>query len=59
MTVTLRWENPEDTSEFLRLRKEYREHGWLPDSSRIALLELVGESVVVRDSGEERSGDDG
>jgi hypothetical protein len=57
MTVTLSWPDPEAAGEFLRLRKELRDHGWLPDPSRIALLELVGESVVVRDGSEEE--DDG
>ena len=56
MTVTLSWPDPEDTAEFLRLRKEYRDHGWLPDPSRIALLELIGESEVVTDGSEEGSG---
>jgi hypothetical protein len=56
MTVTLSWPDPEDTSEFLRLRKELRDHGWLPDPSRDELVRLVRVSVVVRDSSEEGSG---
>lgn len=52
-TVTLRWEDPEDSGEFLRLREALRRDGWLPDPSRDALVELIGESEVVTDgSGE-------
>jgi hypothetical protein len=42
--VALRWDDPQDAREFLRLRLEYRRQGWLPDASRDALLELLGES---------------
>jgi hypothetical protein len=59
VTVTLSWPDPEDTSEFLRLRKEFRDLGVLYDHERDELLRLVGESVVVKDGSEEGSGDDG
>lgn len=44
--VTLQWEDPDDAAEFCRIRLEYRRQGWLPDASRHALLELIGESDV-------------
>ena len=53
--VTLRWEDPEDAGEFLRLREQLREHGWLPDPAREALRELVRASKVVS----EKDGSDG
>ena len=52
-TVTLGWEDPEDASEFLRLREQARREGWLPDTSRDALWELVESSEVVKDSSKE------
>ena len=45
--VTLRWEDPEDARQFLALRRNLRDHGWLPDTSAEALRELVGASEVV------------
>lgn len=59
MTVILRWEDPEDSGDFLRLRESLRRDGWLPDPSRDALVELIGESeVVADDSGEGLTDDD-
>lgn len=52
-TVTLSWEDPEDAAEFLRLREEYRDHGWLPDPSAEALRDLVGSSVVTEGGSDE------
>ena len=58
--VTLQWPDPEDAGEFLRLREQYRGHGWLPDPSRDELLRLVSVSEVVagHDGSEEGSGDE-
>jgi hypothetical protein len=51
-TVTLRWDDPEDAREFLRLREEYRRQGWLTDPAAGALTDIVGESEVVAGGGE-------
>jgi hypothetical protein len=42
--VTLSWETQEDAVEFLALRRDLRRQGWLSDTARDALLELVGQS---------------
>jgi hypothetical protein len=52
-TVTLRWEDPEDAAEFLRIREEYRRQNWIPDASKGALLELLGESEIVSGGSDE------
>ena len=45
--VTLRWEDPEDAERFLDLRRELRDHSWVPDTSAETLRELVRTSEVV------------
>lgn len=45
-TVTLSWEDPEGTAEFLSLRRDLRRQGWLSDTARDALLELVEQSRI-------------
>ena len=45
--VILRWEDPEDAGEFLRLREQLRSHGWLPDPAADELRRLTGASEVV------------
>lgn len=52
-TVTLRWQDPESASDFLRIREEYNRDGWLTDTAVAALQELVGEAEVVKDSSDE------
>lgn len=47
--VTLRWEDPDDAAEFLRIRADYLRDGWLSDPASAALLELLGSSEAVRD----------
>lgn len=50
--VTLQWDDPEDAADFLDLRRQLREDGWLPDPSSERLRELVASSEV-KDSSEE------
>ena len=47
--VTLSWDTPEDAAEFVVLRWDLRRQGWLPDTARDALLELVGHSRITDD----------
>ena len=50
--VTLSWETPEDAAEFAALCRDLRRLGWLPDTARDALLELVGQSRITDGEGE-------
>ena len=55
MTVTLQWDDPEDTRQFLAIRHDLIRDGYLMDSPRDALVELVRDSEVVTDGTEEGS----
>jgi hypothetical protein len=57
-SVTLTWDDPDDAARFLDLRRQRRQHGWLPDGSREELLALVGTAEIVKDGSEggERDG---
>lgn len=44
-TVTLSWDDPEDASEFKRIREALR-GGWTWDADRDHLLELVRDSKI-------------
>lgn len=45
--ITLRWDDPEDATEFLAIRHDLIRDGYLMDSARDALVELVRDSEVV------------